>query len=147
MIAGRTLFGTKTVDFSFEEGKSYNIRLEYFGSSGTAKLRLIWNYGVEDAWMKQIENAVNIAKSSEVVIVVAGIEEGEFRDRAMLNLPGKQEQLINAVAATGKPCIVLLSGGSAVTMSNWMDNVDAIADIWYPGEEGGNAIADVLSNT
>lgn len=137
-------FGTKTVAFSFEEGKSYAIRIEYFESSGTAKFRLIWNYGIDDLWLQQIEDAVRITQNSDIAILVAGIEEGEFRDRAMLNLPGKQEQLINAVAATGKPCIVLLSGGSAITMGNWMENVDAIADIWYLGEEGGNAIADVL---
>ena len=59
-------------------------------------------------------------------------------------MPGKQEQLINALTATGKPVIVLLSGGSAITMSNWIDKVQAVADIWYPGEEGGNAITDVL---
>ena len=137
-------FGNKTVDFSFEKGKSYDIRIEYFESSGTARFRLIWNVGVDDSWQKQISDAVAVAEKAEVVILTVGIEEGEFRDRAMLSLPGKQGQLIEAVAATGKPVIVLLSGGSAVTMNNWMDKVSAIADIWYPGEEGGNAVADVL---
>ena len=137
-------FGTKTIDYNFEKGKSYTIRIEYFESSGTARLRLIWNYGVDDLWQKQINEAVEIAKNAEVVILTVGIEEGEFRDRALLSLPGKQEQLIDAIAAIGKPVIVLLSGGSAITMNNWMEKVDAIADIWYPGEEGGNAIADVL---
>lgn len=137
-------FGTNTIDYDFEKGKSYNIRIEYFESSGTARFRLIWNFGVEDVWQKQINEAVALAKTSDVVIITAGIEEGEFRDRAMLSLPGKQEQLIQNVAATGKPVIVLLSGGSAIVMDNWMDKVQAIADIWYPGEEGGNAVADVL---
>jgi len=137
-------FGTKTTDYNFEMGKSYDIRIEYFESSGTARFRLIWNYGVDNSWQKQIDEAVALAKNSELVILTVGIEEGEFRDRAMLSLPGKQEQLIEAVAATGKPVIVLLSGGSAVTMCNWMDKVSSIVDIWYPGEEGGNAVADVL---
>lgn len=137
-------YGTKTIDYDFEKGKEYDIRLEYFESSGSAKLNLIWNYGVNNLWQQQIDEAVEMAKKSEVVIITAGIEEGEFRDRAMLNLPGKQEQLINAVAATNKPIIVLLSGGSAITMNEWIDKVDAVADIWYPGEEGGNAVADVL---
>ena len=52
--------------------------------------------------------------------------------------------MINAIAATGKPVVVLLVGGSAVTMNNWINNVAAIADVWYPGEEGGHAIADIL---
>jgi beta-glucosidase len=137
-------FGTKTIDYDFQKDKVYNIRLEYFESSGSAKLNLIWNYGVTNNWQQQIGEAVEMAKKSEVVILTAGIEEGEFRDRAMLNLPGKQEQLIDALASVNKPIIVLLSGGSAVTMNNWINKVDAVADIWYPGEEGGNAVADVL---
>ena len=62
----------------------------------------------------------------------------------MLSLPGHQEELIGAVAATGKPVVVLLVGGSAITMNNWIDKVPAIVDVWYPGEEGGHAVADVL---
>jgi beta-glucosidase len=77
-------------------------------------------------------------------VIVAGIEEGEFRDRALLRLPGHQEELILAVAATGRPVVVVLVGGSAITMPGWLDRVDAVLDTWYPGEEGGRAVADVL---
>jgi beta-glucosidase len=72
------------------------------------------------------------------------IEEGEFRDRAFLRLPGHQEELIGQVAALGKPVIVALVGGSAITMSEWLDRVDAVVHVWYPGEEGGHAVADVI---
>jgi beta-glucosidase len=72
------------------------------------------------------------------------VEEGEFRDRAFLSLPGRQEDLIEAVAATGKPVIVVLIGGSAVTMTRWIDRVAGVIHAWYPGEQGGNAVADVL---
>ena len=72
------------------------------------------------------------------------LEEGEFRDRAKLSLPGHQEELIEQVAATGKPVVVVLIGGSAITMSRWIDKVRGVIDAWYPGEEGGRAIADVL---
>ena len=65
-----------------------------------------------------------MAKTSDVAIVVAGIEEGEFNDRASLALPGSQEEMIKRIAATGKPVVVLLVGGSAITMSNWMDKVN-----------------------
>jgi beta-glucosidase len=71
------------------------------------------------------------------------VEEGEFRDRASLGLPGHQEELIRAVAATGKPTIVVIVGGSAVTMP-WLSKVSAVIDAWYSGEEGGHGVADVL---
>ena len=72
------------------------------------------------------------------------VNEGEFSDRALLSLPGHQEEMILALAGTGKPVIVLLVGGSAITMNKWIDKVRAIGMVWYPGEEGGNAVADVL---
>jgi beta-glucosidase len=59
-------------------------------------------------------------------------------------LPGRQEELIQRVAALGKRVIVVLVGGSAVTMARWIDRVDAVLDAWYPGEQGGQAIADAL---
>ena len=79
-----------------------------------------------------------------LVVIVAGIEEGEGLDRAYLNLPGHQEEMINKIAATGKPVVVVLVGGSAITMNKWIDNVPSVLDVWYPGDEGGNAVADVL---
>jgi beta-glucosidase len=79
-----------------------------------------------------------------VAVIVAGTDEGEFRDRASLALPGHQEALIERVAATGKPVVVVLIGGSAITMSRWLNRVGAVLHAWFPGEEGGNAVADVL---
>jgi beta-glucosidase len=87
---------------------------------------------------------VQAARASDVAIVVAGVEEGEFRDRARLSLPGHQEELIQAVAATGKPTTVVLIGGSAITMSSWLERVGAVLDAWYPGEQGAQAVTDVL---
>ena len=95
-------------------------------------------------WRAQIDSAVTAAARSDVAVVVAGLEEGEFRDRAFLRLPGHQEELIERVAAPGKPVVVVLVGGSAITMSRWLDRVDGVVDVWYPGEEGGRAVADVL---
>ena len=76
---------------------------------------------------------------------IAVIEEGEFRDRSSLALPGHQEELIRAVAATGRPVIVVIVGGSAVTMSRWIDDARAVLMAWYPGQEGGDALADILT--
>jgi beta-glucosidase len=105
----------------------------------------VWDAGVAgNAARVAVEEAVSLARRSDVAIVVAGIEEGEFRDRAFLSLPGLQETLIEQVAATGTPVVVVLVGGSAVTMSRWIDRVDAVLLAWYPGEEGGHGVADVL---
>jgi beta-glucosidase len=99
---------------------------------------------VENNWQQKINEAVALTKKSDVAIVTVGIHEGEFQDRAMLSLPGHQEELIQAVAEMGKPVIIILVGGSAITMNKWIEKVSGILDVWYPGEEGGRAIADVL---
>ncbi|MGC9063472.1 MAG: glycoside hydrolase family 3 C-terminal domain-containing protein, partial [bacterium] len=61
-----------------------------------------------------------------------------------LDLPGVQEDLIREVSNAGTPVVVVLINGSAITMTRWIDGVQAILEAWYPGEEGGNAIADIL---
>jgi beta-glucosidase len=139
-------YGTRLADVAFAPGSAHDIRLEYFESTGNARVKLVWDAGVrsENELRAAIDSAVRIAATSEVAVIVAGIEEGEFRDRAFLSLPGRQEELIRAVAATGTPVVVLLVAGSAVTMSGWLDAVGAVVQVWYPGEEGGHAVADVL---
>jgi beta-glucosidase len=131
-------------DFYFEKGKAYDLRVEFFEPVGNAKIKLIWSVGVKNDCEKKINEAMNAARQSDVAVVVCGIQEGEFQDRAMLSLPGHQEEMINKIAEAGKPVVVVLIGGSAVVMSKWLDNIDGILDAWYPGEEGGHAIASVL---
>ncbi len=135
---------TLTTQYHFEKNREYDLRIEFYETVGNARFNLVWNVGVKDDSEQAISEAVALAQKSEIAVVVAGIEEGEFNDRAYLSLPGKQEELIQRVAETGKPVVVLLVGGSAVTMTNWIDQVPAIVDVWYPGDEGGNAVADVL---
>jgi beta-glucosidase len=135
---------TMVKDYHFEKGRDYKLRIEYYEPAGNSYFRLVWNAGVMNTQEEEIEKAVSISGLSDLAIIVVGIEEGEFRDRAYLSLPGKQEELINKIAATGKPVVVVLVGGSAVTMSNWLGNVEALMDVWYPGEAGGEAVADVL---
>ena len=137
-------YSTKLVNYYFEKGKAYDIRVEYYEPAGNAWFRLIWNIDVKDSSEFKIKEAVQLARNSEVAIIVAGIEEGEFRDRASLALPGLQEQMIQRITATGKPVIVLLVGGSAITMTSWLDKVNSVVDVWYPGDAGGSAIADIL---
>jgi len=133
-----------TSPYYFEKGKFYDIKVEFYETSGNVWFKLIWNAGIENNWKKNMADAVASAKSSDIAIVCVGIEEGEFRDRAFLSLPGHQEELINAVVQTGTPTVVILVGGSAITMKNWLQKVPAVLDVWYPGDEGGNAVADVL---
>ncbi|MEJ0106190.1 MAG: glycoside hydrolase family 3 C-terminal domain-containing protein [Bacteroidota bacterium] len=137
-------YGTLLVDHSFEKNRNYDIRIEFFEPNGNATIKLVWNAEIKNDWKKKIQDAVAIAKQSDVAIITVGIQEGEFQDRAMLSLPGHQEELIRKVAATGKPVIALLVAGSAITMNSWLDKVNSVIDIWYPGEEGGHAVADVL---
>ncbi|HOL49031.1 MAG TPA: glycoside hydrolase family 3 N-terminal domain-containing protein [bacterium] len=102
---------------------------------------------VNDKDKSGFSKAVNAAAKADVAILVMGNSaetEGENRDRCNLNLPGVQEDLIRAIADTGTPVIVVLINGSAVTMVNWFDSVDAVLEAWYPGEEGGNAVANII---
>jgi beta-glucosidase len=131
-------------DFTFRKDSAYDIRIEYYEPTGNAFFRMVWTQGVMNQQQQEIEKAVSMAGLSDVAIVVVGIEEGEFRDRAFLGLPGRQEELINKIAASGKPVVVVLVGGSAVTMNHWLGNIDALLDVWYPGEAGGEAVAEVL---
>lgn len=136
--------GTRLVSVDLVPGRSYRIRLEYFETRGNAHVRLVWDAVRDAGWRAAIDSAVALARTSDAAVIVAGIEEGEFRDRASLRLPGHQEELIRAVTATGTPVVVVLVGGSAVAMSAWLDSADAVLDVWYPGEEGGRAVAQVL---
>jgi len=137
-------YGTRMVDLALAPGSTHELRLEYYESTGIARLKLLWDAGADTAADARTAEAVALAKSSDASVVVVGLEEGEFRDRAFLKLPGRQEELLRAVAATGRPVVVVLVGGSAVTMSSWLDEVDAVVQAWYPGEAGGFGVADVL---
>jgi beta-glucosidase len=137
-------YSTLMKELSFEKGHDYAIRVEFFEPVGNARLKLIWNVGMEDDGASKIDEAVAAAAKADVAVVVAGITEGEFQDRASMALPGRQEEMIKRIAATGKPLVVLLVGGSAITMSSWLDKAPAVLSVWYPGEEGGPAVASVL---
>jgi beta-glucosidase len=129
--------------------------MEYYDNAGAAVARFVWS--VPRFAEKLIDQAVGAARQSDAVVLVLGISpalEGEemnvnvegFRggDRTDLSLPKAQEELLKAIAAVGKPTAVVLLNGSALAV-NWAnDHVPAILDAWYPGEEGGTAIADVL---
>jgi beta-glucosidase len=135
-----------------EKGHRYTIKLEY-GRGGTG-IRLVWLRLVVDP----IPSAVTMAKDADVVVAVVGITsqlEGEEMkvdvpgfnggDRTSLDLPKEEEDLLEAMKGTGKPLVVVLMNGSALSV-NWAnEHADAILDAWYSGEEGGTAVAQTLA--
>jgi beta-glucosidase len=91
--------------------------------------------------------AVSAAQASAVTVVVVGepsAYSGEASSRSDISLPGQQTALIQAIAATGKPYVVVLMNGRPLTLGWVADHAPALLEAWYPGTEGGNAVADVL---
>jgi beta-glucosidase len=91
--------------------------------------------------------AVAAAQASAVTVVVVGEpagDSGEASSRSMIDLPGSQLQLIQQIAATGKPYVVVLMNGRPLTIPWLADNAPALLEAWYPGTEGGDAVADLL---
>ncbi len=136
-----------------EAGIKYKFVYEYKNSFGDGDAKLLWS--VPNTNMQA--EAVEIAKKADAVIVVLGLSqrlEGEEMpikvdgfaggDRTHINLPKTQEDLVKAVKAIGKPTILVLLNGSAIAVNWENENLDAIISAGYPGQEGGNAVADVL---
>ncbi|WP_433089048.1 glycoside hydrolase family 3 N-terminal domain-containing protein [Dactylosporangium sp. CA-052675] len=95
----------------------------------------------------EFARAVALAGSSDVAIVVLGEHQnmiGEAASRSSLDLPGRQLDLLRAVAATGTPTVLLLMNGRPLDLRWPAEHVPAILDVWYPGSQGGNAVADLL---
>jgi beta-glucosidase len=146
---------TVTGKAHLEAGKPYKLEVEYQRTANAAPhLRLIWgkmDRGVDPSVMTAAQNA-------DVVVAVVGITselEGEEMnvnepgftggDRTSLDLPEPEEKLLEALSAAGKPLVVVLTNGSALGV-NWANaHANAILDAWYPGEEGGTAVAQTLS--
>jgi beta-glucosidase len=100
-----------------------------------------------------IAAAVDIARKADVVVLVVGDNSraemgastsGENKDGATLEIPGAQRQLIRAVSATGKPIVLVLVNGKPFTLAWEAEHIPAILETWYPGEEGGDATADLI---
>jgi len=134
----RRLFESEKI--SFEKGKVYDIKIEYLEQKYGSYVSVGWTV---DPYIN-IPKAVEFAKKSDVAVIVVGSLSAENADRAILNLNRAQEKLIQEVAKTGKPLVVVLQTGNVITMQNWIDGVPAVIEAWYPGEQGGNAIAEVL---
>ncbi len=143
-----------SVQIELEAGKAYDITLEYLEDIRDAEVRLGWRLPGAKA---PFDEALAAAKNADVVVFVGGLTgdvEGEEMkvnypgfaggDRTDIRLPAIQQKLLEALHGTGKPVVMVLTGGSAMAM-DWADkNLPAILMSWYPGQRGGNAVADVL---
>lgn len=138
-----------------EQGKPCALKVEYAPvNSEGAGPRLVWS----KVDLRPTPEAVAAAKDADVVIAVVGVTselEGEemqvsepgFKggDRTSLDLPKPEQDLLEAVASTGKPLVVVLMNGSALSVNWAQEHASAILEAWYSGEEGGAAVADTLS--
>jgi beta-glucosidase len=128
-----------------EQGKKTPVRVRYeLNEKGPIEAQMFWTkYDPRPS-----PEAVAAAKNADVVVAVLGItgdQEGENTDRASIDLPKPEEDLLEAVTASGKPVVLVLANGSALAV-NWANaHVNAILESWYAGEEGGAAIAETLS--
>ena len=96
---------------------------------------------------RAIDDAVALARQSDVAVLVLGeidLMSGEYASRSSLKLSSRQEDLLEAVAATGKPVVLVLVNGRPLDISWAAEHIPAIVEAWYPGSQGGNGIADVL---
>ena len=147
---------TKSAEVRLEHGHRYAIRLDYFHSSGNEVAKLTWMR--TDG--QRLDDALDAIKLADVVIAVVGITadlEGEEMkvdvpgfaggDRISIDLPKEEEDLLEAVKDNGKPLIVVLMSGSALAVNWASQKANAILEAWYPGEEGGTAIAETLDGT
>ena len=137
-----------------EKGRKAALEITYGMQNGKANATLIW----EKVNNSVSPEAIAAAKNADAVIAVVGITsqlEGEEMpvsepgflggDRTSIDLPQPEEDLVESVAAAGKPLAVVLMNGSALAV-NWInDHANAVLEAWYPGEEGGAAVAETLS--
>jgi len=131
-----------TADADLVAGKAYDLRVEYFQAEGEAVARLDWTV----PGSVPFGDAVAAAKKSDVAIVCVSTlgQEGEGGDRPSMTLPEDQAGLIKAVAAVNKRTIVVLNNGTPVVMADWINRVPGVIETWFPGQEGGAALAAVL---
>jgi len=144
---------TRTKEVELEAGRFYSLRLDYVNRGSDPQVQLLWSVPGAD----YLTEAVEAAQKAEVVIMMMGLSpalEGEEMpvqvegfvggDRTDIQLPRPQEELLRRIHALGKPMVLVLLNGSALAVNWAAENIPAIVEAWYPGQAGGDAIADVL---
>ncbi|HUX96605.1 MAG TPA: glycoside hydrolase family 3 C-terminal domain-containing protein [Bacteroidales bacterium] len=134
--------GSKKVSILLNKNSPVDIKIEFKKITNRNFIRFEW----EIPGNNSIESAKKIARESDAVVIFAGLSnffEGGNNDRPDILLPGEQNKLIKEVAGVNPNTIVFLINGSSIAMP-WIDNVNAVVEAYYPGQEGGNAIANIL---
>ncbi len=135
----------ETLDLNLIGGKIYSFQLDYHQKLFGAYVRLGWELPRENE--HHLAEALRIAKESDTVLIFAGLNsdlESEGFDRATMDLPDGQSELIQKVSEVNPNVVVVINAGNPVTLDPWIHNVKGLVYAWYPGQEGGNALADVL---
>jgi beta-glucosidase len=136
-----TMTGATVVEL--KAGEPRRLRIEHYESHGHADVRLGWRR-IEEGTLRA---AVEAAKRADVAVIFAGLSEAtetEALDRPDLNLPEGQDELIAAVARANPNTVVVLNSGGPVLPRGWLDTVPALVQAFYPGQEGGSALAEIL---
>jgi len=133
-------------EIKLEANREYDVIIEYIKKRNVpGVVELAWNYNPDAD--RGIEKAAKLAAKSDIAIVVVGTDlttSEEENDRSILGLVGKQEDLVQSVYAANPNTVLLLVNGEPLSVNRASQILPAIVEAWYPGEEGGNAIADVL---
>jgi len=143
----------QTKEVELEAGRFYSLRLDYVNRGLDPQVTLVWSMPGAD----YVADAIAVARKAEAVIVVIGLSpalEGEEMpvdvegfvggDRTDIRLPRPQEELLRQLHALGKPTVLVLLNGSALAVNWAAEHIPAIVEAWYPGQAGGDALADVL---
>ncbi len=135
-----------TITVHLESNRRHKIQMDYFEDMGDAVAKLVWNCN-EAGENSLEEQALRLAQKSDVVIAVMGLDqtlEAEEMDRTRLDLPGVQKEFLKKLSAVNPNIVLVLENGSPVALPWCAEHAPAILEAWYPGEEGGTAIADVI---
>ncbi len=133
---------TQSIEKTLEAGRAYELKIEYYERGGDASALFGWGLIEEGNQLP----AARAARNADVAIVCVGFnrnEEFEGADRPF-ELPAHQQAIVRSVAAENPRTIVVLMAGGGVAWDDWLDRIPAVVHAWYPGQEGGTALAEIL---